>query len=181
MKPFFKSVKPIKSYRELCNMLRFIIRLSFLLTALFAQQNAEEFHFIGLTTSIDSMQFESQSSLPDQDETSFGFRYGRQTLEWRTVFTLCGNGDLMNVGVEVDKILLDALFGMPQIRPYLGASAGYLQYEKEDGYYYGGNFGFLLYASDTVDIDLSYHYYQINKAEPLDSMQGAGLSIHYFY
>jgi len=162
-------------------MLKFVVSLSFLFTVLFAQQDAKEFHFVGLTASIDSMKFESGSFIADQDETSFGFKYGRQTHEWRTVFTLCGNGDLQNFGLEVDKILVDELFGMPEIRPYLGASVGYLQYEKRDGYYYGGNFGFLLYASDTVDVDLSYHYYQVNKLEPLDTMQGASLSIHYFY
>jgi hypothetical protein len=162
-------------------MLKFVVILSFLLTGLFAQQNSKEFHFVGLAVSTESMQFESQSSIPDQDETSFGFRYGRQTHEWRTVFTLSGNGDLTNFGLEIDKILVDELFGMPEIRPYLGASVGYLQYEKNDGYYYGGNLGFMLYTSDTVDVDLSYHYYQTGKLEPLDTMQGGSLSIHYFY
>lgn len=181
MKPCFKSVQSIKSYREIYNMLKSVVTLSMLFTALFAQQNSEEFHFVGLTASTDSIKFESSSYLPDEDETSFGFRYGRQTQEWRTVFTLCGNGDLQNFGLEIDKILVDQLFGMPEIRPYLGASAGYLRYEKNDGYYYGGNFGFLLYATDTVDVDLSYHYYQTGKLESLDTMQGASLSIHYFY
>ena len=162
-------------------MLRYIVLVSFLFTTLFAQQKAEEFHFIGLTVSTDSMEYESNSGLSDQDETTFGLRYGRQTLDWRTVFTLSGNGDLQNIGLEVDKILVDALFGMPEIRPYLGASAGYLHYEESDGYYYGGNFGFLLYATDTIDVDLSYHYYRVNELEPLDTMQGASLSIHYFY
>ena len=157
------------------------ILFAFLSTLLLAQQKAEEFHFIGLTISTDSMEYESNANIANQDETTFGFRYGRQTLDWRTVFTLSGNGDVQNFGLEVDKILVDALFGMPEIRPYLGATVGYLNYEESDGYYYGGNFGFLLYATDTVDVDLSYHYYQVNKLEPLDTMQGASLSIHYFY
>jgi len=163
-------------------MLKKIFVLSAVLTtALFAQQKAEEFHFVGLTVSTDSMKYESNIGLLDQDETTFGFRYGRQTLDWRTVFTLSGNGDLQNFGLEVDKILVDELFGMPEIRPYLGASVGYLHYEESDGYYYGGNFGFLLYATDTIDVDISYHYYKVGKLEPLDTMQGASLSIHYFY
>jgi len=162
-------------------MLKFVVTFFLLVTVLFAQQNNEEFHFVGLTVSIDSMKFESESSMPGQDETSFGFRYGRQTREWRTIFSLCGNSDLQNFSLEVDKILVDELFGMPEIRPYLGGTVGYLQYENNDGYYYGGNFGFLLYASDTVDVDLSYHYYRTGNLEPLDTMQGASLSIHYFY
>jgi len=162
-------------------MLRYIVLLSFIFTTLFAQQKAEEFHFVGLTVSTDSMKSESNSGLSEQDETTFGFRYGRQTLDWRTVFTLSGNSDLQNIGLEVDKILVDAFLGMPEIRPYLGASAGYLNYEESDGYYYGGNFGFLLYATDTIDVDLSYHYYMVNEIDLLDNMQGASLSIHYFY
>lgn len=182
MKLCFKSVQSIKNYQKTCNMLKKIFLLiAFLSSVLTAKQDPEEFHFIGLMVSTDSMDFESNTALSSQDETTFGFRYGRQTLDWRTVFTLSGNGDLQNFGLEVDKILVDELFGMPEIRPYLGASVGYLNYEDSDGYYYGGNFGFLIYASDTVDVDLSYHYYQVNKLEPLDSKRGASLSIHYFY
>jgi len=162
-------------------MQKFIVLLSLLFTTLFAQQDAEQFHFVGLTVSTDSMDFESISNLSSQDETAFGIRYGRQTLDWRTVFTLSGNGDLQTFALEVDKILVDALFGMPEIRPYLGASVGYLHYEEDDGYYYGGNFGFLLYTTDTIDVDLAYHYYKVDKLEPMDTMQGANLSIHYFY
>jgi hypothetical protein len=162
-------------------MRKFIVLLSLLFTTLFAQQDAEQFHFVGLTVSTDSMDFESISNLSSQDETAFGIRYGRQTLDWRTVFTLSGNGDLQTFALEVDKILVDALFGMPEIRPYLGASVGYLHYEEDDGYYYGGNFGFLLYTTDTIDVDLAYHYYKVEKLEPMDTMQGANLSIHYFY
>lgn len=162
-------------------MPKFILLISLLLSTLFAQQDVEEFHFVGLITSKDSMKFESIANIPNEDETSFGFRYGRQTLEWRTVFTLAGNTDLQTFGIEIDKILVDELFGMPEIRPYLGASVGYLNYEKSDGYYYGGNVGFLIYATDTIDVDLGYHYYRIGSLETLDSMNGPSLSIHYFY
>jgi hypothetical protein len=167
-------------------MFKFIVLISFLFTTLFAQQDVEEFHFIGLTVSADSMEFDSIADTGDQDETTFGFRYGRQTLDWRTVFTISGNSDLQTFALEVDKILVDALFGMPEIRPYLGATVGYLHYDNDhtsdsDGYYYGGNVGLLLYATDTIDIDLAYHYYKVDKLEPIDTMQGASLSIHFFY
>jgi len=155
-------------------------------TTLFAQQDLEEFHFMGLTLSTDSFNFDSTVDISSQDETGFGLRYGRQTLDWRTVFTLSGNNDFQTFAVEVDKILLDELFGTPEIRPYLGATVGYLHYDDSyvldsDGYYYGGNFGFLLYATDTIDVDLSYHYYGVSKLDPIDTMQGGSLSIHFFY
>lgn len=169
---------------------RWILKLTVLfilsLTTVSAQQDLEEFHFIGLTLSTDSFEYNSIADIPSQDETSFGIRYGRQTLNWRTVFTLSGNNDFQTFAVEVDKILLDALFGMPEIRPYLGATVGYLHYDDtyvsdSEAYYYGGNFGFLLYTTDTIDVDLSYHYYDVAKLDPIDTMQGGSLSIHFFY
>ncbi len=165
---------------------KLIVLFMFLISTLFAQQDVEEFHFIGLALSTDSIDFESTADISGQDENSFGLRYGRQTLDWRTVFTLSGNNNFQTFALEVDKILLDELFGMPEIRPYLGGTVGYLHYDDKDisdtdGLYYGGNFGFLLYATDTIDIDLSYHYYDVSKLEPVDTMQGANLSIHFFY
>lgn len=167
-------------------VIRYIILFSIVSTALFSQQDTEQFPFIGITAETHSIDFESIANTSREKENSFGIRYGKQTLDWRTVFTLSGNSDLKTFSVEIDKILLDALFGMPEIRPYLGATLGYLRYENDmisdnSGYYYGGNFGFLLYATDTVDVDLSYHYYSISGLDPLDTMQGASLSLHYFF
>ena len=148
---------------------------------------AEEFPFIGLNLSYNTITFNDlNQSIPSDDKTSFGLHLGKQTQEWRTVFAVSGNSDYQSVALEVDKILIDQLFGRPEIRPYLGATVGYLHYEDislegDNGYYFGGNFGFLLYATDKVDVDLSYHYYQVSGLEPLDVMRGFGLSIHYFY
>lgn len=165
---------------------RSIVLFSLLFTTLFAQQDLEEFHFIGVTLSADSINYEPITNIPSQDETGFGIRYGRQTLHWRTVFTVSGNNNFQTFALEVDKILLDELFGMPEIRPYLGATIGYLHYDNtyvsdNDGYYYGGNFGFILYTTDTIDVDLSYHYYDVSKLDQIDTMQGGSLSIHFFY
>lgn len=167
-------------------IIRSIILFSIVSTALYSQQNTEQFPFIGITAETHSIDFESIESTPGERESSFGIRYGRQTLDWRTVFTLSGNNNLQTFSLEIDKILLDALFGMPEIRPYLGATLGYLHYENgyttdSNGYYYGGNFGFLIYATDRVDVDLSYHYYNVSGLDPVDTMQGASLSLHYFF
>jgi hypothetical protein len=163
---------------------RLIILLHLLLTALYSQQDVEQFPFIGITTDTHTIDFKSITKTTR--ENSFGIRYGKQTLDWRTVFTLSGNNDLQTFSIEVDKILLDKLFGMPEIRPYLGATVGYLSYDNDytsdsNGYYYGGDFGFLLYATERVDVDLSYHYYSVSGLDPLESMQGASLSLHYFF
>ncbi len=167
-------------------MLRFTLLFTFLFTILFAQQENEQFPFIGATLATHSIDLKSIDQTSSQNETVLGFRYGKQTLDWRTVFTLSGNNDFQTFAMEIDKILLDELFGTPKVRPYLGATIGYLHYDENasldnDGFYYGGNFGFLIYATATIDVDLSYHYYKISGLDPLDTMQGASLSLHYFF
>ncbi len=167
-------------------MLRFILLFTLLFTTIFAQQESEQFPFIGATLTTHSIDLESMEQSSSQNETVLGFRYGKQSLDWRTVFTFSGNNDLQTFAMEIDKILLDELFGTPKVRPYLGATIGYLHYDKNaasdsDGFYYGGNFGFLIYATATVDVDLSYHYYKVSSIDPLDTMQGASLSLHYFF
>jgi hypothetical protein len=167
-------------------MFKFTLLFTLLFTTLFAQQESEQFPFIGVTLSTHAIDLESIDQTSSQNETVLGLRYGKQTLDWRTVFTLSGNNDLQTFGIEIDKILLDELFGTPKIRPYLGAAIGYLHYDENDslesdGFYYGGNFGFLIYATATIDVDLSYHYYKVSGLDPLDTMEGASLSLHYFF
>ncbi|MBT8349430.1 MAG: hypothetical protein HKP62_08315 [Sulfurovum sp.] len=167
-------------------MSKFIFLLTFLFTSLFAQQDQEQFPFIGVTLSTHSIDVRSITDTSSQNETVLGLRYGKQTLDWRTVFTLSGNSDFQTFALEIDKILLDELFGTAKLRPYLGATIGYLHYDgtsslESDGFYYGGNFGFLIYATATIDVDLSYHYHQVSGLDPVDTMQGANLSLHYFF
>lgn len=167
-------------------MSKLILLFTFLFTTTFAQEELEQFPFMGLTVASHSIDFKSITDTSSQDEAVLGLRYGKQTLNWRTVFTLSGNSDFQTFAVEIDKILLDDLFGTPKIRPYLGATVGYLHYDtisslESDGFYYGGNFGFLIYATANVDIDLSYHYYKVSDLDPADTMQGANLSLHYFF
>ena len=167
-------------------MSRSLLLFILMVTMLSAQQEKESFPFIGVTLATHSIDFNSDTQTSGQNETVLGIRYGKQTLDWRTMFTLSGNAALQSFSMEIDKILLDAMFGSPKVRPYLGATLGYLSYDNDtvldsSGYYYGGNFGFLLYATDRVDVDLSYHYYNVSGVDPIDSMQGATLSLHYFF
>jgi len=166
--------------------LRLIILLNIVFSIVHAQPGTEQFPFIGITAETHSIGFNSAENIPKGKENSFGIRYGKQTRDWRTVFAFSGNSNLKTYSLEIDKILLDELFGMPEIRPYLGATLGYLHYENDytsdnGGYYYGGNFGFLLYATDRIDLDLSYRYYNVSGLDPIDTMQGASLSLHYFF
>jgi opacity protein-like surface antigen len=100
---------------------------------------------------------------------------------------------------------MDSMFGTAKVRPYVGATLGYIRYDEDvivdyndnrilddeandrnttisnkDGYY-GLDFGMLFYVTDNIDMDVSYHYYFMDRLEPLDTMRGATFALHYFY
>ena len=52
---------------------------------------------------------------------------------------------------------------------------------ETNGFFYGGNFGFILYASDSMDVDIGYHYYKTTGFDEINKLQGIALSLHYFY
>ena len=167
-------------------MSKIILLFTVLLTTIFAQEELEQFPFIGVTTAVHTIDLKTIADAPSQDENVLGLRYGKQTIDWRTLFTLTGNSDFQTFDVEIDKILLDEMFGTPKLRPYLGVTLGYLHHDTisssdTDGFYFGGNFGFLIYAKANIDVDLSYHYYKVSDLDPVDTMQGANLSLHYFF
>jgi len=160
-------------------MPKIILLVAFLSLSLL---RAEEYPFIGLSVATQKIDIRSDNS----SVTGFDLRIGRQTLDWRTIFAYAYSKDYQSLSIEMDKILLDDLFGTAKVRPYLGASAGFLKLDHDflddkNGYYYGGNFGFIFYATDRMDIDLSYHYQWIGSIDGADHMQGATLSLHYFF
>ena len=238
-------------------MSRLIVLLALLFTTLVAKQ--ETFSFIGVSVSTETINLENRAkymnkvgdiwtdaeghskSLPDIDaDSSFSLRYGQQTTDYRTIFAITGNSTFQTASIEVDKILMDDMFGFPEVRPYIGGVIGYMHYkgdikpEKEDdnrtvpattttittvnpdtnetttktvttpikvvvnpedtkididapflesnnGFYYGANFGFLIYGTDYLDLDVSYHYYKVEGIEPIDAIQGFTFGINYFY
>jgi hypothetical protein len=170
------------------------------LSVLAQAQESEQFPFIGLSVSTQTIGFSDRNNTKGFDDTQTGIslRYGKQTQEWRTVFELNYHTDAyIGVSVEVDKILFDEMFGTPKLRPYFGMTAGYMYFDnlddvplkpgetqddlEQNGYYLGGTFGFIIYASDTVDVDISYHYYKIENLDYLDNMHGAEFAVHYFF
>ncbi len=192
-------------------MTRLIVLFALLFTTLVAKQ--ETFPFIGVSISTQTVDLENRANRPNIDEdASFSLRYGKQTTDLRTIFAINGNGTFQTFSVEVDKILMDDMFGYPQVRPYIGGVIGYMHYdgdtiprksddnstddtesedeiidldapflESNDGYFYGANLGFIIYAGDNLDLDISYHYYKVEEIEPIDSMQGFTFGINYFY
>lgn len=183
-------------------MSKLLILFFFLFSSLSAEQ--EQFGFIGLIGSSDTVSFVSDSNLSSETETTFGLRFGRQTQDYRTVFTIAGNSNQQTFSVEADVFLVDDMFGTPEIRPYLGGTLGYMNYDEDllstyrkdlpvdsngsrptdsSALYYGLNLGFVFYVTDNIDLDLSYHYYFINKddLDPLEYMHGVSFALHYFY
>ena len=191
-----------------------IFIMIFSTNTLFAEQ--ETFPFIGVTVSSETVDLKPLIQINDKDgnklirptsarETTFGLQFGVQTQDYRTTFTVEGNNNFQSVDVEVDYILFDEMFGTPKMRPYVGATLGYIHYDNDlieeynedrilndknndrnttistsDGYY-GLNLGFLFYVTDDIDLDVGYHYYFMDRLEPLDTMNGPTFSLHYFY
>jgi len=167
-------------------MSKLVVLLTLFITTLFSNQAPESFSFFGLSGSQNKMSFSTSSTLPGENATLPGLRYGQQTLDWRTMFTISGKKDMYDLSVEIDKILLDDMFGYPEVRPYLGLTLGYLHYEnvsieEEDGYYYGGAFGFVVYLTDNIDLDISYQYKKVKDIDALNTLKGPSIGIHYFY
>ena len=153
-----------------------------LLSSLLFAEDEIAYPFIGVNVTTQSINLFDE----DSRETGIGIRYGKQTMDWRTVFSYEYSKGYQSLGLEVDKILVDDLFDTAKVRPYIGASAGVLKLEDDylvesTGYYFGANLGFILYASDRVDIDISYHYHWIENIEEADTMHGATLALHYFF
>ena len=163
-------------------MLRIILLFTILSTSIFAQDD-EEFSFMGLTASYNVFEL---IQADDKKQTTIGIRYGKQTIEWRTMFSYQGNNDLQTFELEVDKLIEDDIFNIPELRLYLGGTFGGIEYKgisnkESQGKYYGGNIGFLIYVTDKIDADIGYHYYSTSSFDVINKIKGLTLSLHYFY
>lgn len=159
-------------------VLLFICSYSLLFSAV-----VEEFPFIGVTVSTQTLDIKKNGSVK---ETTTAIQYGKQTVDLRTTFSYEFSSSYSSFNLEIDKILIDELFGSPKYRPYAGMVIGSLKYDDNtlkdsNGYYYGAALGLMLYATDNIDADLSYHYYKVKGFEDINHIKGATLSLHYFY
>ena len=163
------------------------VTLLFLLTcSLLFSEKMEEYPFLGITISTQTTDIVDVSDIDSQTETSVGIRYGRQTIDWRTMFTFEYVSDIYrSFSVEIDKILMDDMFGYPEVRPYVGAVGGIVTYlggdDEASTYFYGANAGFIIYATDNIDADISYYYNKVQDFVDIDEMQGMTFALHYFY
>jgi len=116
-----------------------------------------------------------------------GLRYGQQSKDWRTSFTLETryNGYQLFTA-QVDRTLLYSL-ATPKLRLYAGLIAGAVAQEDEAGgddnlgYSYGVSAGFMFYLSDNIDLDLGYRYMKVTELDNIDDISSASFAIHYFF
>jgi len=103
----------------------------FLLTfSLLFSQETEEFPFIGVTVSYDSSDILTTTNKVNTiDNTNIGIRYGQQTVDWRSMLTYSRSSGQKFLTAEIDRILLDELFGTSYVRPYLGLVAGIVKFD----------------------------------------------------
>lgn len=167
-------------------MSRVLVLFLLTVSSLFAQE-VEEFPFIGVIVSYNSTDIlTTTNDIEKLKTTNIGIRYGQQTVDWRSMFTYSRSSEQKDFTIEIDKILMDEFFGTSILRPYLGVSGGIALYDEQDlindsSYFLGFNAGFIIYATDNLDADISYHYYETLDNEEIANMQGGTLSLHYFY
>jgi len=167
-------------------MSKAIVLFILIFSSLFSQE-IEEFPFIGVTVSFDSADILNTSNdVNAYKATNIGIRYGQQTVDWRSMITYSRSSEQKSLTVEIDKILLDELFGTSILRPYIGLAAGIVKMDEpvlidDNSYFYGFNAGLIVYATDNIDADIAYHYYETFDDDEIANMQGATLSLHYFY
>ena len=161
-------------------MRRLALILIFLSNLSYAKE-PQEYAFIGLNYSKSQFDISNQTTNKD----IFAIEYGKQTTDYRTTFSFNYNKDYQSLTMELDMILLDEMFHTPKFRPYVGFRTGTVRIKNsglsdDSGYFYGGSFGFIIYANDNLDIDISYNYNIIQEIQGFDNIQNVALSIHYF-
>jgi len=166
-------------------MSKIIILFLFTFSVLFAE--VEEFPFIGVTISAESSDILTTTDKIDKhNNTNIGIRYGQQTIDWRSMLTYSRSSSQKLFFGEIDRILLDELFGTSMVRPFIGGVVGMAKFNDLDliedtSYFYGFNVGLIIYTTDDIDADIAYHYYETFDDDEIANMQGATLSLHYFY
>ena len=104
-------------------MSKIIILCLFTFSVLFAE--VEEFPFIGITISAESTDILTTTNDVDKhNNTNIGIRYGQQTVDWRSMLTYSRSNDQKLFFGEIDRIVLDELFGTSMVRPYVGGVIG---------------------------------------------------------
>lgn len=149
--------------------------------------------FIGVEVGATNLQGDVGGIFATQDNKvngiEYGLKVGAQKDIWRTTLILnFFDKDDQNTEKFVgtfDYFFLNKNDNVTQtIEPYFGLNIGYVNYEStgidESGVLYGGQAGFIVNMTDSVDVDLSYRY-SLSTADSFDHSGSVILGLNYFY
>jgi hypothetical protein len=164
--------------------MRFFVLILFLLNqTIYAYNNGidEVYTFIGVQGGY--------SKYDKKDAPTIGITYGKQNAMWRTSihynYASISDNTYHSAIIQVDRGVLTELFKEYPFKPYFGISLGAMQYrnggESDNGYLFGGNFGFNYVLNHMLDIDLGYRYMVTSKLDHLKDRGDILLSLHYYF
>jgi len=144
--------------------------------------NDKIYSFIGIQA--------ASSNIEDTNVPTIGLKYGQQSENIRTSLSYNygknSNNDYHLVIVQMDTGILSNTFTDSSIKPYIGASLGYMYNkrsgnENKNGLLYGANAGLTYIVNDSIDLDLGYRFMKANKIDDIDSLNDVTFSMNYFY
>lgn len=147
--------------------------------------------FIGIEVGAAKIQADTLLT-PDYkgSDVEFGVRIGAQNESWRTmlIFDYFDSEDddqnYEKALFELDYTLFTSKTDDISFRPYLGLNVGYMNYEStnidEDGFLYGGQAGFIVGLTESVDLDVMYRY-SFTDAANTDHIESWVVGFNYFY
>jgi len=121
----------------------------------------------------------------------YGLRIGAQDEEWRAAL-IFNSYDNTETDQNVEQFLLavDYMFlggqysATTTFAPYIGLNVGYANYEstfvESDGLIYGAQAGFVVSATENIDLDLGYRY-SLSDTEELDHIGSFIFAVNYLY
>jgi len=152
----------------------------------FAHADDEKLYsFIGVQTS--AVEFEKTTA------PTIGIRYGVQSNKIRTSISYNygkkSDNSYQTLIMQMDTGVLSNTFANSNLKPYLGASLGLIQYNnkknttspRDKGYLYGVNAGLTYILNDAIDFDLGYKFLKSEKVDNIDSINDLTFAMHYFY
>lgn len=125
------------------------------------------------------------------EDVMFGIRIGAQNEEWRTMFlfNFYDNKDT-DQNVQQGLLTIDYFFMGKEylsdiaFSPYIGGNVGYANYESSyvdaSGIIYGGQAGFVVGATENIDLDFAYRY-SLSETDELDHVGSFVFAVNYIY
>jgi len=143
--------------------------------------------FIGLEVGAATVDGERLGGVFHQgDAVEYGLRFGAQSDEWRATFAFdYFSSDSDDQNVEKGFLMVDYfLFNSDNIRPFVGANVGLINYESTlvdaTDFVYGGQAGVVVGLGESIDLDLSYRY-SLSGSDRVNDLGSIIFGLNYLY